>query len=219
MHSDVSIYIAFAGEFFVRRLESRNEDPPELGGNNKSHPPDEISGGPPSESPPQDPAYYELIIDNDSGTYRPKAELLPKLKKFLEYNFPGLKIVTMDCKDAELLEKVKEEQRERKREEGHTIVFKQVHRDDSSISSSDDDALNNIPGKQEADEPDLFRTVKRDIASRGKSKRRHWKGLHRGRDALDQRIRHKMSASQSTAANSHLANGHGIAATAKTNER
>jgi hypothetical protein len=208
MHSNVSIYVAFAGEFFVRRLKNPDEPPPEIGGNNKSHPPDDIDGGPPEKSPPRDPRYYELIIDNDSGTYRPVAELLPQFREFLEFNLPGLKIVTLDCKaDAELMERTKCEQRERKREEGHEIVFKQVHRDDSSIASSDEEALDRLtgggPSLEDVDERrEFLKAVKRDLANRGKSKRRHWKSLQRGRDALYQPAGRSLSADG-------VANGHG----------
>lgn len=200
MHSDVSIYVAFSGEFFVRRLKDPDEDPPELGGNNQSHPPNKVDGGPPDDRPPEDPRYYELVIDNDSGTYRPLADLLPKFREFLEYNLPGLKIVALDCKhDEELLERSKREQRDRKAEEGRGLVFKQMHRDDSSISSSDEEVLERMTGSGGRDDGeerrDWLRTVRRDIASRGKSKRRHWKGLHRGRDALYHPTRRTMSAS------------------------
>jgi hypothetical protein len=191
MHSDVSIYVAFAGEFFVRRLKDPDEPSSEAGGYNKSHPPDDIEGRSLDGSPPQDPRHYELVIDNDSGTYRPLVDLLPKLREFLEYNLPGLKIVTLDCKvDAELMERSKREQRERKHGEGRQIVFKQVHHDDSSIASSDEEALDRLVGaggEEGGDERrEFLKAVRKDLANRGKSKRRHWKGLQRGRDALYQ---------------------------------
>ena len=88
MHSDVAAYTAFSGEFFVRRLKHHNRAPPEEGGHNKSHPPDDIQGGPPKEDPKNDPSYYELIIDNDSGTYRPNPELLRSLNNSSSTIFP-----------------------------------------------------------------------------------------------------------------------------------
>ena len=79
------------------------------------------------------------MIDNDSGTYRPDANLLPTLRKFLESNFPGLHIVTKACDDDEL-KKIKEEQKKAKEGEGDHMVFGQGS-DSSSISSSDESDL------------------------------------------------------------------------------
>ena len=142
MHSDVSIYIAFSGEFFIRRLKHPHQDPEEQ----ETHPPAEISGGPPGEEGPKDPAYYELVIDNDSGTYRPNAELLPQLKEFMHRNLPGLKIVTLDCNgDKEKMDKLKSQQREHKKAEGgHEAV---VQGDAGSMSSSDEENLDALAGK------------------------------------------------------------------------
>lgn len=138
MHSDVNIYIAFSGEFFVRRLKSPHKEPFDSG--QETHPAVEISGGPPHDDPPSDPAYYALYIDNDSGTYRPNAKLLPLLKEFMRKNLPGLKIVTLDCgADAERMGKLKKEQRERKKAEGKGTVVMQD--DGSSLSSSDEEEL------------------------------------------------------------------------------
>jgi hypothetical protein len=122
MHSDVSVYIAYSGEFVVRRLKLRGRSPTSPG--QQTHPPNEIEGGPPDEDPPHDAASYELIIDNDSGTYRPKVELLPKLQQYLEMNFPGLKILTMNGQD-DKTQDMKKEQRERKKAEGKGLVFVQ----------------------------------------------------------------------------------------------
>src|ERR1700712_2969891 len=64
MHSDVNIYIACSGEFFIRRLSKPNkpaEDPSQ-----KTHPSEDLPGGPPHESAPKAPKDYELVIDNDS---------------------------------------------------------------------------------------------------------------------------------------------------------
>lgn len=66
MHSDVSQYIACSGEFFIRRLASPGEQEKEALGEEKAHPPEPIEGGPPEGSPPTDPRFYELIIDNES---------------------------------------------------------------------------------------------------------------------------------------------------------
>ncbi|CAK4029726.1 related to C2 domain [Lecanosticta acicola] len=156
MHSDVSIYIAFSGEFFIRRLkhprrppppepveESSQSHPPEHQ-QNEEHPPKDLSNGPPEDDPPRDPSHYELVIDNDSGTYRPNADLLPLLKQFLAHNLPGIHILTLDCgKDAERQQQMKKEQRERKQKEGDHIVYMQGSRS-SSISSSDEEDLDRI---------------------------------------------------------------------------
>ena len=136
MHSDVNIYIAFSGEFFIRRLKTKHEEgSPE---DQPTHPPNEIDNGPPNDEPPKDPAYYSLIIDNDSGTYRPNAQMLPQLKEFMHRNLLGLKIVTLDCNgDKEKMDKWKSEQRERKKVEGKQTIAVQGGGDSGSLSSSD----------------------------------------------------------------------------------
>lgn len=139
MHSDVNIYIACSGEFFVRRLAHPKE--PTDAPDQESHPNSDLPGGPPNAPPPQDPRHYELIIDNDSGTYRPKAELLPKLKEFLNENFPGLHVVVKECTDKNL-DKMKDEQRSRKKKEGQNVDF--VQNSDGEISSSDEEALDRM---------------------------------------------------------------------------
>ncbi|KAI9818148.1 MAG: hypothetical protein M1827_000773 [Pycnora praestabilis] len=136
MHSDVSIYIACSGEFFIRRLKN----PSKSFEDQETHPPADISNGPPKSESPKDPAYYELIIDNDSGTYRPNAKYLPLLKDFFSNNFPGLKIMTLDCTgDKEKMGKMKREQFERKKVEGEKRTF--VQGDGDSMSSSDEEDL------------------------------------------------------------------------------
>jgi hypothetical protein len=183
MHSDVSIYIAYSGEFFVRRLKHKDRAAPEEGGqHNESHPPDDISGGPPNDEPPNDPAYFELVIDNDSGTYRPNADLLPKLKEFLEKNLPGLHIITLDCqKDAERQQRMKKEQRDRKEKEGDHIIYRQLSRG-SSVSSSDIsdlDAMERENGRN--GHHGVLGQVKHEISTHTKQRQQHWKGMAKGR--------------------------------------
>jgi hypothetical protein len=212
MHSDVSIYIAFSGEFFVRRVKHaklhkndsavdpenelhkpstpRDEDREQRDEASKANAPDpkkakgdasHQTNGPSKEktnSTPDldrekthrssflgkketngtpslnkeknngtpkddDPTHYELIIDNDSGTYRPNADTLPLLHSFLAHNLPGLKIRTLDCqKDEELQKKLKNEQREKKKAAaGDKKVTYMQNSSMSSLSSSDEEEL------------------------------------------------------------------------------
>ncbi|PHH77386.1 hypothetical protein CDD82_3544 [Ophiocordyceps australis] len=134
MHSNVAPYIACSGEFFVRRLEQPNaSDDPDP--HQKTHPSEDIAGGPPHQDPPPNPAYYQLIIDNDSGTYRPDKSVLPELKMFLSKNFPGLGIVAMHWEDEEL-QKLKERQRTTKKKEGR-VMNVVMNSSQSSISSAE----------------------------------------------------------------------------------
>ncbi|KAI1465604.1 uncharacterized protein F4812DRAFT_104064 [Daldinia caldariorum] len=136
MHSDAAIYIACSGEFFIRKLKKpRGSADPEP--REPTHPEEHIQGGPPKESPPTRPEYYQLIIDNDSGTYRPDKSVLPDLKKLLERNFPGLDIVTLPCDDPEH-QKLKAAQVKVKKREGRTINMV-LNRSPSASSFSSDD--------------------------------------------------------------------------------
>ncbi len=136
MHSDVNIYIACSGEFFIRRLSHPNESAEAP--HQKTHPETDLPGGPPTAPPPKSPRNYELIIDNDSGTYRPKGEFLPLLEQFLKENFPGLHVITKECTDKDL-EKMKEGQRYKKKKEGKNVTV--IQNSDDEISSSDEEAL------------------------------------------------------------------------------
>ena len=175
MHSDVAAYVAFSGEFFIRRLKHKDRKPPDEGGNNTSHPPGDVDGGPPKEGPPKDPAYYELVIDNDSGTYRPNAKLLPQLKEFMSQNLPGLHIRTLDCQgDAEKMEHMKNEQRERKKKEGDAVVYTQISRS-SSMSSSDVEELDRLEEEGEMSPRHLRHQVQREAGARVDAMKYHAK--------------------------------------------
>ena len=106
-----------------------------------------------------DPSNFEMIIDNDSGTYRPNAKLLPLLREFISTNFPGLSVITLDCQgDAELMARLKNEQREKKRREGKTMVYMQASRTDSmsssesDLSSSEEERLDSLAAAQEEED-------------------------------------------------------------------
>jgi len=106
MHADAAKEIAYSGEFFVRLMEGHEGESRERGKGDLGDKPQD-----------KNPKHYELIIDNDSGTYRPQKGLLPILEEFLasDDNFGGLgRILAVDCFD-EALEKWKEERKETKR--------------------------------------------------------------------------------------------------------
>ncbi|GJJ13206.1 hypothetical protein Clacol_007457 [Clathrus columnatus] len=90
MHADAAKEITFSGEFFVRRLSSDGSRHLQC-----------------DEEETTDPRDYELVIDNNSGTYRPKKELLPVLQNWLrrEDNFGALgKITAIDGFDKNLIQ-------------------------------------------------------------------------------------------------------------------
>ncbi|OJJ42997.1 hypothetical protein ASPZODRAFT_161980 [Penicilliopsis zonata CBS 506.65] len=159
MHSDVSIYIAYSGEFFVRRHKHRHRHLSLSTNTVTSAPATEVETEEEQQQQQQqqqavpdvstDPGDYELFIDNDSGTYRPNAEYLYLLREFFSKNLPGLHVTTLDCqKDADRMAALKDEQRERKKNEGQHIMYLQQDSSASSlsISSSDEEALDERAG-------------------------------------------------------------------------
>lgn len=184
MHSNVSIYIAYSGEFFIRRLRRGRSSSARAAQAELPRPSIDMSGAEPKDDPPKDPSNYELIIDNDSGTYRPNANMLPLLKSFLHENLPGLRVLTLDCQaDAELLNKLKNEQRERKKREGDHIVFTQASRSrsqSSSISSSDEEALDELAEEQDRQE-NLLQSIRRDQTAKQKARALKLKEIAKGK--------------------------------------
>jgi hypothetical protein len=121
--------------------ENYEKDPP-------THPPQTPPGGPPNSPPPNKPNLYQLIIDNDSGTYRPDVSTLPDLQSFLSRNFPGLDVVTMHCADERLAEMKKAQREAKKREGGGEMVRMVLNRSPSgsSLSSDDESRLGRMEG-------------------------------------------------------------------------
>jgi hypothetical protein len=210
MHSDVNVgehashlsaapdeqkYIAWSGEFLVRRLAK--PDKKATAPDQQTHPADDLEGGPPHGDPPKDPKYYELVIDNDSGTYRPDASLIPIFKKFLKSNFPELHIMVKACDD-DSLAKIKENQRKIKKKEGDHRIYGQGS-DSGSISSSDEEDLEERARLADDDDPereptfgekvfegvnDPVRTVKEAAGKGGKEQREEREAAEdQGRDA------------------------------------
>ncbi|PYH96995.1 C2 domain protein [Aspergillus ellipticus CBS 707.79] len=173
MHSDVSIYIAYSGEFFLRRRKHRRHRYSET----THHSGGSYSGDEPLEESDisTDPSDYELFIDNDSGTYRPNSQCLPLLKRFISSNLSGLHITTLDCKeDAAQMETLKNEQREFKRNEGNQMIFLQRSNSSSlsSLSSSDEEELDERSGAHHRQRGDFAQKVfdMRDV----KGQMRRW---------------------------------------------
>lgn len=146
MHSDVATYIACSGEFFVRRLA--HADAPahqgEADPGEATHPGQDLNDGPPHGDAPEDPKRYQLVIDNDSGTYRPDKNQLPHLQEFLERNLPGLGVVTMHWED-KMLQDLKDNQRKIKKQEGNLVkVVQNSSPESSDVSSSDESRLGDM---------------------------------------------------------------------------
>ncbi|KAI8978860.1 hypothetical protein BD414DRAFT_516808 [Trametes punicea] len=141
MHADVAVEIAYSGEFFVRRVRRPSDTAHAQGG---EQPPQIEDGEQASEADHPDPSSlppsaYELVIDNDSGTYRPSKDLLPTLAAYLSRptNVGALgRIRAMDGFD-ERLKRWKEQRKEvKKRARGGDKVRGAVRQASASSSSS-----------------------------------------------------------------------------------
>lgn len=82
LHSNCNEHVRYSGEFHPR---------PHGGWDNFS------------DSTPDDQVKWELVIDNNSGTYSPDKKMLPVLQALLEHNFPGFAIFALDREDEELV--------------------------------------------------------------------------------------------------------------------
>ncbi|QRV86963.1 C2 domain-containing protein [Ceratobasidium sp. AG-Ba] len=140
MHADAARHIAYSGEMFIRRIGTQGWEADET--EEADAQADTAQDG---ENRPRvkkhPPSSYELVIDNDSGTYRPHKELLPVLEKFLggEANLGGPggvgKITAMDGFD-ESLKDIKKRRAEAKKGQGEERRQVQIRRSSSGSVSS-----------------------------------------------------------------------------------
>ncbi|KAI0102174.1 hypothetical protein GGR51DRAFT_528062 [Nemania sp. FL0031] len=200
MHSDAQIYIACSGEFLIRRVKTHKTHGSSDLSQSTNLSDHEVDGGSPKESPPAKPQYYQLIIDNDSGTYRPDKSVLPDLRQFLERNFPGLKIVTPACDDPDH-QKMKEHQRNLKKKSGRNIRMV-LNRSPSASSFSSGD-ISDLDDMDEAGD-----------AGRKSKKERAWEILEeprRIRETLGPHTSNTLDAGPSTSHTDGVhTNGDGI---------
>lgn len=158
MHSCVSPHVAFAGEFFIRALPPLENHHPEgtphhhSEGSHQHHPDDDYrpshsrnaSKSSTTSKPSRRIEDYELVIDNDSGTYRPPKEHIPAFQEFLNRALPGLSTRVRDAFDEEHIEMKKNHVAEKdhsgRRFKQPSSLYSSSD-EDGSISSSDEDEL------------------------------------------------------------------------------
>lgn len=124
-----------------KKWRKKGMDPPgafETGGETGKPPQTVDIFGPDHGS--MDPSQYELVIDNDSGTYRPEGDLLKVLQKYLQGNFGDMTVTTKECTDDDH-QAVKKKRREAKQKERGRkgLVYHQDNGSSSSQSSSDEE--------------------------------------------------------------------------------
>ncbi|KAH8114510.1 hypothetical protein DFH11DRAFT_1508846 [Phellopilus nigrolimitatus] len=125
MHADGAQIIAYAGEFFVRRIFTEGGE-----GDESASTDGEVD---------DEPAHYELVIDNDSGTYRPPEATLPILQGWLSENcrLGALgRVIAMHCMDDKLQEMKHERKELKKRLAGGELPKRQVAKRSGSSASS-----------------------------------------------------------------------------------
>lgn len=93
--------------------------------------------GPTKRGQSTEPSDYELVIDNDSGTYRPDEELLPVLQKWLQDQFDGLHIAVLSCNDDVDQEIKKKRLKQKQKLRGRRLW---TASSSASLSSSDEEA-------------------------------------------------------------------------------
>lgn len=81
LHANCAEAVRYSGEFHPR---------PEGGWENFN------------DETPDDQVQWELVLDNNSGTYAPDPMMLAELKELFEYNFPEFQIWTFDFNDPRL---------------------------------------------------------------------------------------------------------------------
>jgi hypothetical protein len=169
MHSDVTVEIAYSGEFFVRPLRRQHTAARDTSRTATDSDQIEETKEPDDQAvqdddqfdednPPDDPSYYELVIDNDSGTYRPRADLLPTLHSYLAspHNFGALGRVTALNGFDERLKKWKDARKQAKK--GEKVM--QVGSISSASSSSS--SLSGVSGADGVQTGDMKAVVEED---------------------------------------------------------
>lgn len=133
--------------------------------------------------PSKNIANYELVVDNDSGTYRPHPGHLGDLQRFLDNALPGLRVRAADAFDEDhiAMKKAHTEEKERR---SRTTRFKQPSSPPSSDGEGDAELSSSDEKELQTGHVGIGRRFKRKIWSKvedaGDSEAgRHWKGKGR----------------------------------------